>query len=160
VTGWSFFTAEAGFHRRDAENSEILTGLTGLAGLKNFQFRDSAIQELRDSGIKERFQMNLFRTLEEHIFTLAFGAFHNYAVIAFAVNADPCSAGIASPAEQQPSEPGQSATMDIRNLRGLHLFTLGGKSRKGNCILFTGQTLFAPLLKSLCFVLWPQTGEK
>ncbi len=104
--------------------------------------------------------MNLFRTLEEHIFTLAFGAFHNYSVIAFAVNADPCSAGIASPAEQQPSEPGQSATMHIHNLRGLVLFTLGRNSRNGKCIRFIGQTLFAPLLKHLDFGLWPKTGRK
>ncbi len=50
--------------------------------------------------------MNLFRTLVEYIFTLAFGTSHKYAVIAFTVNADPCSAGIASSTEQQPSEPG------------------------------------------------------
>jgi len=49
--------------------------------------------------------------LEEHIFTLALRTFHNYAVIAFAVNADPCSTGIASPAEQQPPEPGESAAV-------------------------------------------------
>jgi hypothetical protein len=89
--------------------------------------------------------MNLFQALEEHIFTVAFGAFHNYSVIAFAVNADPCSAGIASPANQRPSEPGQSATMHIRNLRGLVLCTLRRNSHRGKCILFTGQTLFAPL---------------
>ena len=104
--------------------------------------------------------MNLFQTLEEHIFTLALGAFHNYFAIAFAVNTDPCSAGIASPADQQPLEPGQSATVHIRNLRGLVLFILGRNSRKGKCILFTGQTLFAPLLKSLQLRLWPKTGRK
>jgi hypothetical protein len=104
--------------------------------------------------------MNLFRTIEEHIFTLAFGAFHNYSVIAFAVNADPCSAGIASPAEQQPSEPGQSATMHIHNLRGLVLFTSGRNSRNAKYILLTDQTLFAPLLKSLSFALWPKTKTK
>ena len=53
----------------------------------------------------------LFRTLKEHIFTLAFGAFHNYSVITFVVNADPYSAEIASPAEQQPPEPAESAAV-------------------------------------------------
>ncbi len=104
--------------------------------------------------------MILFQAIEEHIFTLAFGAFHNYSVMVFAVNADPCSAGIASPAKQRPTEPGQSAAMHIHNLRGLALFTLGRNSRKGKCILFTDQTLFAPLLKSLSFGLWPKTGRK
>ena len=92
--------------------------------------------------------MNLFRTIEEHIFTLAFGAFHNYSVIAFAVNADPYSAEIASPAEQQPSEPGENAPMPVRNLRGRVLFPFGRTSPKGKFILFTGQTLFAPFLKA------------
>ncbi len=104
--------------------------------------------------------MILFQALEEYIFALAFGAFHNYSVIVFAMNADPCSARIASPAKQRPSKPGQSAAMHIHNLRGLALFTLGRNSRKGKCIWFTDQTLFAPLLKSLSFGLWPKTGEK
>jgi hypothetical protein len=104
--------------------------------------------------------MNLFRTIEEHIFTLAFGAFHDYSVIAFAVNADPYSAEIASPAEQQPSEPGENAPMPVRNLRGRVLFLFGRTSIKGKCILFTGQTRFAPLLKSLNFGLWSKTGKK
>jgi len=104
--------------------------------------------------------MNLFRTLKKHIFTLAFRAFHNYSVTAFSVNADPCSAGIASPAEQQPSEPGQSATMHIHNLRGLILFTLGRNSRNGKYVLLTDQTLFAPLLKSLGFALWLKIKTK
>jgi hypothetical protein len=98
--------------------------------------------------------------IEEHIFTLAFGAFHNYSVIAFAVNADPYSAEIASPAEQQSSEPGENAPMPVRKLRDRVVFPFGRTSRKGNCIRFTGQTLFAPLLESLSFDLWPKTGKK
>jgi hypothetical protein len=103
--------------------------------------------------------MNLFRTIEEHIFTLAFGAFHNYSVIGFAVNADPYSAGIASPAEQQPSEPGESSAMHVRNLRDRVLFPFGRISRKGKCILFTGQTLFAPLLKASIRLMAPNRGK-
>jgi len=103
--------------------------------------------------------MNLFRTLEEHIFTLAFRTFHNYAVIAFAVNADPCSAEIASPAEQQPPEPGQSAAMYVNSLRDPVLFPFGRISRKGKCIRFNGQTRFAPLLKSLDPVYGPELGK-
>jgi len=104
--------------------------------------------------------MNLFRILEEHVFTLAFGTSHNYAVIAFAVNADPCSAEIASPAEQQPSEPGDNTPRPVHNPRDCVFFPFGRISRKGKCILFIGQTLFAPLLKSLNFGLWPKTGKK
>ncbi len=120
-------------------------------------------RELRITGKDKKegiSQMILFQAIEEHIFTLAFGAFHNYSVMVFAVNADPCSAGIASPAKQRPTEPGQSAAMHIHNLRGFALFTLGRNSRKGKCILFTDQTLFAPLLKSLSLGLWPKTGRK
>jgi hypothetical protein len=47
----------------------------------------------------------LLRNLEEHIFTLAFGAFHGHSVFAFAMDADPCSAEIASSAQQQPPVP-------------------------------------------------------
>ena len=104
--------------------------------------------------------MNLFPMIEKHIFTLAFGAFHNYSVIVFPVNADPYSAEIASPAEQQPSEPGENAPMPVHNLRDIVFFPFGRTSRKGEFILFTGQTLFAPLLKSLNFGLWPKTGKK
>jgi hypothetical protein len=104
--------------------------------------------------------MNLFRTIEEHIFTLAFGAFHNYSVIAFAVNADPYSAEIASPAEQQPPEPGESAAMRFDRLRDPVFFPSGRISRKGKCIQFTGQTLFAPFIKKPRLGLWPKTGRK
>jgi hypothetical protein len=104
--------------------------------------------------------MNLFRTFEKHIFTLAFGAFHNYSVIAFAVNADPYSAEIASPAEQQPSEPGENAPMPVRDLRDRIFFPFGRICRKGKYIRFTGQTLFAPFLKSLNFSLWPKARKK
>ncbi len=104
--------------------------------------------------------MNLFRTLEEHVFALASGAFHNYSVIAFAVNADPYSAEITSPAEQQPSEPGENAPMPVRDLRDRIFFPFGRICRKGKCIRFTGQTLFAPLLKNADLALWPKTGKK
>lgn len=104
--------------------------------------------------------MSLFRALEEHIFTQTFGAFHHNSVITFAVNADPCSAGIASPAEQQTSEPWQSAAVHIRNLRGLVLLTLARNSRKGKWIPVTDQTLFAPFIKKPLFALWNKAGKK
>ncbi len=103
--------------------------------------------------------MNLFRMIEEHIFTLAFGAFHNNSVIAFAVNADPYSAEIASPAEQQPSEPGENAPMPVRNLRGRVLFPFGRISLKRKFILFTGQTLFAPFQKASILAYGPKPGK-
>ncbi|MGO9016763.1 MAG: hypothetical protein ACLQVJ_00275 [Syntrophobacteraceae bacterium] len=97
--------------------------------------------------------------LEKHVFTLAFGTSHNYAVNIFAVNADPCAAEIASPAKQQPPEPGESAAMRVDRLRNPIFFPFGRISRKGKCIQFTGQTLFAPLLKSLGSVYGPKPGE-
>jgi hypothetical protein len=103
--------------------------------------------------------MNLFGTLEEHIFTHACGTSHNYAVTGFAVNADPCSAGIASSAEQQSPEPGESAAMHVHILRDTVLCPRGRICCKGKCIQFTGQTLLAPLLKSLDSVYGPKPAK-
>ena len=88
--------------------------------------------------------MNLFRTIEEHIFTLAFGAFHNYSVIAFAVNADPYSAEIASPAQQQPPEPRKSAPMPVRKLHDRVLLVFRRAYDQRNYISAAHQTVFAP----------------
>jgi hypothetical protein len=79
----------------------------------------------------------LLRKLEEHIFTLACGAFHGHSVFAFAMDAYPCSAEIASSAQQQPPEPQDCIPMPVGWLGGRALFHFGRVYLERKCVLFT-----------------------
>ena len=90
----------------------------------------------------------LLRELEEYIFALAFGAFHDNSVFAFAMDADPCSAEIASSAQQQPPEPWESTPMPVGKLRDRAFFHFRRVFLERECVLFTHLNSISPFVST------------
>jgi hypothetical protein len=75
-------------------------------------------------GVRKRAAISL-RALEKYVLTHALRAFHNHAVLIFAMENDPCSTEIASSAQQQASELWQGACVALYRLGDRFLFDLG-----------------------------------